>query len=80
MRRSGTLPPDTPRKFRFAVIPKALDIPVFDYAKKGAERRPGSLGTSMSSGADRRPGISSSRRRSSRRSSPNASTASRFPV
>ena len=35
---SGTPPADAPRKLRFAVIPKALDIPVFDYAKKGAER------------------------------------------
>src|SRR5262245_57587258 len=26
------------RKLRFAFIPKALDIPVFDYAKTGAER------------------------------------------
>jgi ribose transport system substrate-binding protein len=35
-------PPTTdataPRKMRFAVIPKALDIPVFNYAKLGAER------------------------------------------
>lgn len=28
----------TPKKLRFAVIPKALDIPVFNYAKIGAER------------------------------------------
>ena len=28
----------TPRKMRFAIIPKALDIPVFNYAKVGAER------------------------------------------
>src|SRR5262245_384294 len=27
-----------PRKLRLAVIPKALDIPVFNYAKIGAER------------------------------------------
>lgn len=27
-----------PKKLRFAVIPKALDIPVFNYAKIGAER------------------------------------------
>jgi ribose transport system substrate-binding protein len=27
-----------PRKLRFAVIPKGLDIPVFNYAKIGAER------------------------------------------
>ncbi len=29
---------DAPKKLRFAVIPKALDIPVFNYAKLGAER------------------------------------------
>ena len=28
----------TPRKMRFAIIPKALDIPVFNYAKIGAEQ------------------------------------------
>jgi ribose transport system substrate-binding protein len=28
-----------PRKLRFALIPKALDIPVFDYARVGAERQ-----------------------------------------
>ena len=28
----------TPRKMRFAIIPKALDIPVFNYAKIGADR------------------------------------------
>jgi ribose transport system substrate-binding protein len=28
-----------PRKLRFALIPKALDIPVFDYARIGAERQ-----------------------------------------
>lgn len=28
-----------PKKLRFAVIPKALDIPVFNYAKLGAERQ-----------------------------------------
>jgi ribose transport system substrate-binding protein len=28
----------TPRKLRFAIIPKSLDIPVFNYAKMGAER------------------------------------------
>jgi ribose transport system substrate-binding protein len=33
---SGT--PSTSQKLRFAVIPKALDIPVFNYAKIGAER------------------------------------------
>ena len=40
----GTPPPEAPRKFRFAVIPKALDIPVFDYARKGAERAARELG------------------------------------
>ena len=29
---------EAPRKLRFAIIPKALDIPVFNYAKIGAER------------------------------------------
>src|SRR5262245_65995263 len=28
-----------PRRLRFAVIPKALDLPVFNYAKVGAERQ-----------------------------------------
>jgi ribose transport system substrate-binding protein len=40
----GAPPADAPRKYRFAVIPKALDIPVFDYAKKGAERAAQALG------------------------------------
>jgi ribose transport system substrate-binding protein len=31
-------------KLRFAIIPKALDIPVFNYAKIGAERAASSLG------------------------------------
>jgi len=37
---------DTPQqpKLRFAVIPKALDIPVFNYAKLGAERAAAELG------------------------------------
>src|SRR5215510_6011189 len=34
-----------PRKLRIAVIPKALDIPVFNYAKIGAERAAAELGT-----------------------------------
>lgn len=33
-----------PQKLRFAVIPKALDIPVFNYAKIGAERAAADLG------------------------------------
>jgi ribose transport system substrate-binding protein len=37
-------PADAPKKYRFAVIPKSLDIPVFDYAKKGAERAAKELG------------------------------------
>jgi ribose transport system substrate-binding protein len=37
-------PADAPKKLRFAVIPKSLDIPVFDYAKKGAERAAKELG------------------------------------
>jgi ribose transport system substrate-binding protein len=32
------------RELRFAVIPKALDIPVFNYAKTGAERAAAELG------------------------------------
>ena len=35
---------DAPKKLRFAVIPKALDIPVFNYAKIGAERAAAELG------------------------------------
>ena len=35
---SGAPSPSTPSKLRFAVIPKALDIPVFNYAKIGADR------------------------------------------
>src|SRR6188768_3330549 len=30
--------PEGPQRLRFAIIPKALDIPVFNYAKLGAER------------------------------------------
>ncbi len=32
------------KRLRFAVIPKALDIPVFNYAKIGAERKAKELG------------------------------------
>lgn len=35
---------DAPAKLRFAVIPKALDIPVFNYARIGAERAAAELG------------------------------------
>ena len=40
----GAAPTDGQRKYRFAVIPKALDLPVFDYARKGAERAARELG------------------------------------
>ena len=33
-----------PRTLRFALIPKSLDIPVFDYARIGAERAAAELG------------------------------------
>jgi ribose transport system substrate-binding protein len=33
-----------PRKLRIALIPKSLDIPVFDYANKGAQREAKELG------------------------------------
>ncbi len=36
--------PEGPRKLRFALIPKALDIPVFDYANMGAQRTAKELG------------------------------------
>jgi ribose transport system substrate-binding protein len=36
--------PEGPRALRFAVIPKSLDIPVFDYARMGAERAAEELG------------------------------------
>jgi ribose transport system substrate-binding protein len=35
---------DQPRKLRFAFIPKALHIPVFDYARTGAERAAKQMG------------------------------------
>jgi ribose transport system substrate-binding protein len=37
-------PSDAKRKLRFAVIPKALHIPVFEYARKGAERTAAEIG------------------------------------
>jgi ribose transport system substrate-binding protein len=36
--------PAGPKKLRFALIPKALDIPVFEYANQGAQREAASLG------------------------------------
>jgi ribose transport system substrate-binding protein len=41
---SETRPPEGSKELRFAVIPKALDIPVFNYAKIGAERAARELG------------------------------------
>ena len=35
---------DAPRPLRFAIIPKALHIPVFDYARTGAEREARRIG------------------------------------
>jgi ribose transport system substrate-binding protein len=39
--------PAGPRKLRFAVIPKAIHIPVFEYARIGAERAAGELGVEI---------------------------------
>jgi len=39
-----TVEAPAPTKLRFAVIPKALDIPVFNYAKLGAERAAAEFG------------------------------------
>jgi ribose transport system substrate-binding protein len=42
---SGNAPASAgPQRYRFAVIPKSLDIPVFNYAKIGAERKAQELG------------------------------------
>ena len=41
------------KRLRFAVIPKSLDIPVFNYAKIGAERKAKELATSTSCGMRR---------------------------
>lgn len=41
---NGAAGGDAPAKLRIAVIPKGLDIPVFDYARKGAERAARELG------------------------------------
>lgn len=40
----GGAAPEGPRKLRFALIPKALDIPVFNYAQIGAQREAAALG------------------------------------
>ncbi|HSP99740.1 MAG TPA: sugar-binding protein [Candidatus Dormibacteraeota bacterium] len=39
--------PEGPRTLRFAVIPKALHIPVFEYARIGAEREAKKLGVEV---------------------------------
>ena len=40
----GGSAPEGPKKLRFALIPKALDIPVFNYANQGAQRQAAELG------------------------------------
>jgi ribose transport system substrate-binding protein len=40
----GSSAPEGPRKLRFALIPKGLDIPVFNYANQGAQREAAELG------------------------------------
>lgn len=40
----GSSAPEGPKKLRFALIPKALDIPVFDYANTGAQREAAAQG------------------------------------
>ncbi|MBI1818442.1 MAG: sugar-binding protein [Deltaproteobacteria bacterium] len=40
-------PSDQPRKLRFAIIPKAIHIPVFEYARIGAERMAKELGVEV---------------------------------
>lgn len=44
---AGCSQPEGPRKLRFAFIPKALHIPVFDYARIGAEREAKKLGVEV---------------------------------
>jgi ribose transport system substrate-binding protein len=40
----GGATPEGPRKMRFALIPKGLDIPVFDFANQGAQRQAAEFG------------------------------------
>jgi ribose transport system substrate-binding protein len=40
----GGSTPEAPKKLRFALIPKALDIPVFNYAEIGAKREAAAQG------------------------------------
>src|SRR5436305_2033116 len=42
--RPGSERAAQPTRLRFAVIPKSLDLPVFNYAKVGAEREAAKLG------------------------------------
>lgn len=42
--RNAAPGPGAPARLRFAIIPKSLDIPVFNYAKIGAERKAKELG------------------------------------
>jgi ribose transport system substrate-binding protein len=43
----GGSTPEGPRKLRFALIPKSLDIPVFNYANMGAQRKAAELGVEV---------------------------------
>jgi len=43
----GGVADDAPKKLRFALIPKSLDIPVFDYARIGGERAGAALGVEV---------------------------------
>jgi len=67
------------QRLRFAVIPKSLDIPVFNYAKIGADRKAIELGNvdilwNAPTNADQL-----KQKRSSSPTSPSGSTGSRFP-
>ena len=65
------------KKYRFAVIPKSLDLPVFNYAQVGRRARgEGARQRRDPLARRRRRPTSSGRRRSSSRSSPRAWTAS----
>jgi ribose transport system substrate-binding protein len=43
----GSNTPEQPKKLRFALIPKSLDIPVFNYANAGAQRTGKELGVEV---------------------------------
>lgn len=40
----GSSPANAPKRYRFALIPKSLDIPVFNYANEGAQQKAKALG------------------------------------